>query len=140
MLESAIQAIARSRSTPKTILGFLAGVTLIIVAGSVAAVVAFAGKSAATSYIPYVLGFDALLVLIVVVAVLTFAWKDPTRLLVGQSNTQDLIAYRDVNLGDSASGVRRETLAPPMVDVVQGTAIEDPDESTGTADSEGDPA
>lgn len=103
-------------SSPKTVLGFFGVVLLIVVGGSTGLILALSSSEKTVDYVPYVLGFSALVVVALLTTVVTAMVKDPTRLMLGQITGREYIDHRRLTLGDSTSG----EFELGVVDVVEG--------------------
>jgi hypothetical protein len=120
---------SREASAPKSILGFFGIVFLILVAAALTAVVALASEASSRHLIGPILIFIGVFAVLLVVGVGFVAWKDPTKLMLGQVNTRDLIEYRQLTLGSSSTGERLETVAvaqPPNADLKESGDLLDP--------------
>ena len=91
-------------SAPKTVLGFLGGIALIVAALASVAIVTFASSSDLHWLLIPVLLFVALGSVALVWAVLRLAREDPTPLVLGEMTGGDYIAHRKLTKGDSTSG------------------------------------
>ena len=89
-------------TSPKTILGFLAAITAIGAALAVGLAVALAGTNSLHFLIIISALFMLLLVCGVIGIVVAFAWRDPSKLLLGQVTAKDYIAIQ--KLGDDTFG------------------------------------
>lgn len=104
MIQQAIESVSRRESSaPRTILGFLLGMYAALIAASAAVLVALAASDSA-HFIPFVLGFDALVTLGLGVAIIVIAWKDPSRLMLGQITAREYANIRRLHLGDDKWG------------------------------------
>jgi hypothetical protein len=101
---------SRQVSNPRTVLGFYAGVLAIVLAGDVTAVGILASNKVATSLIPWLLGFAALLVLLLLTGVFIVTLIDPSKLMLGQITGTEYANIHRIVLGDSDSGQRLETV------------------------------
>jgi hypothetical protein len=106
------QAIrSREAAAPRSILGFFGVLFLIVVCGGLGALIALAQENSLHHLIGPILIFVGALAVVLVVGVFFVAWNDPTKLMLGQVSTRDLIEYRKLTLGSSATGERLETVA-----------------------------
>lgn len=110
LIRQAVEAVTSRESTaPRTILGFLLAMYAVLLAGSVAVVIALV-STGSSSLIPYVLAFIGLMTVVLGAAVLVITWKDPTRLMLGQITGREYAAIRrELTFGDSESGERKTT-------------------------------
>jgi hypothetical protein len=118
MFQRAMQAVrAGEYASPKTILGFLASIAAICAAVVVGLAFALAGTSSLHYLIVGFAGFLLVLICVVVGIVVTFAWKDPSKLQLGQVSAKDYIAIQ--TMGDDTYGEFIElpsTVAPRSSD------------------------
>lgn len=91
-------------SSPKTILGFFALVVGIVAAAVVGGVAVLATDAALHHLIVPVLIFFGVLVVAVLIAVLSIALRDPTKLQLGEVSAREFIEYQRLTLGDSMAG------------------------------------
>jgi hypothetical protein len=127
MLQQAIQAVGGATSgTPRTILGFLWGVLLLLLSSGVAVIGFAVGHEKLYYLIPSVVIGGVAFAAMEVVAVLVIAVFDPTKLMLSQISGEEYIKHRQVILGDSASGERAVTVpSPSALAVVEATAQEE---------------
>jgi hypothetical protein len=95
----------KESSTPRTILGFLLGMYGVLVAASVTTILGLAASDSSGA-IPYVLAFIALITIALGVSVIAIAWKDPSRLMLGQVTASEYANIRQLHLGDDKRGER----------------------------------
>jgi hypothetical protein len=100
-------------TSPRTVLGFYAGVLGLLEVGVVAVSIVLASQSSLHYLFPYVLGFGALVFITLVAIVVLINVRDPTKLQLGQVSGREFIEYQ-ATVGDSASGQRAETLTLPL--------------------------
>lgn len=74
-----------------------------MIAASAAIIIGLVASDSA-QYIPFVLGFDALVTVGLGTAVIVIAWKDPSRLMLGQITASEYAKIRRLHLGDSQQG------------------------------------
>lgn len=133
MIQRAVESIRnRESTTPRTILGFLLGMYGVFITASATVVLGMAASNY-EGLIPWVLAFAAVFTVGLVVAVITIAWKDPSRLMLGQVTATEYAAIKRLHLGDDRMGEREAVIAP---DPMRGTVSRE-DESP--AHSAGDP-
>jgi hypothetical protein len=118
---------SRQVSNPRTVLGFYAGVLAIVLAGDVTAVGVLASTKVAISLIPWLLGFAALLVLLLLAGVFIVTLVDPSKLMLGQITGTEYANIHRVVLGDSDSGQRLETvqIVPTEATVIAAEVLSD---------------
>jgi hypothetical protein len=74
-----------------------------LIAASAAVIIALAASDS-SNFIPFVLGFAALVTVALGVAIIVIAWKDPSRLMLGQINAREYANIRRLHLGDDKWG------------------------------------
>jgi|GEM_PF-1504688 lysylphosphatidylglycerol synthetase-like protein (DUF2156 family) len=79
---------------PKTVLGFFGAIFVALVAGSVVAIMLFLKHPNLEKYIPWILGFDGLVTVMLVIGVLVTITKDPARLMLSEITSQNALALR----------------------------------------------
>ena len=110
LVQHAFESITGRQSTaPRTILGFFLGLFTVAVSGAVGATFALA-DSEWDGLIPFIWAFVGLITVLLGVAVFVIAWKDPSKLMLGQISGHDYLAIRRLTLGDSSVGERRDVL------------------------------
>jgi hypothetical protein len=87
---------------PRTILAFLGSIVAITAAMVVGLAFALSGSASLHFVIVGAAVFAVILVCIAVGVVVVFAWKDPSKLLLGQVSAKDYIAIQ--TMGDDAYG------------------------------------
>jgi hypothetical protein len=104
LIKQAVESISqRQSSSPRTILGFLLGMYGALIGGSAAVIIGLVASSS-DEYIPFVLAFAALVTLALGCAVIIIAWKDPSRLMLGQVTASEYATIRRLHLGDDKQG------------------------------------
>ena len=99
--------LSREHSTPKTALGFFAGVLAILTAGAVLTVGVIATQKTERYLIPWILLFVfALFFLMLALVACIVVFGDPTKLMLGQISGSEYREYQEMVLGDSAAGER----------------------------------
>ncbi len=118
---SLVTMVSRSRrteggvySTPKTVLGFYAGVLAIVELGVVAAIGVLATQKELRHLVPWVLAFGAVILVLLIGVVVAINVKAPMKLQLGQVSGRDLIEYERMTLGDSIAGDYVEELPPTL--------------------------
>lgn len=112
MIEQVTHAIRGGQySAPKTVLGFLGVIALIIASFASVAIITFASTSGLHWLVLPTLLFVGVGAVALVWAVLHLAREDPTPLVLGEITGDEFIANRKVTKGDSVSGEYVE-LAP----------------------------
>lgn len=101
-LSSAIRS--RTSTNPRTVLAFLGTVLVAVSFAGVAAVGLLAGEPSTRWLVAWVLGALFLLVVAVLGIVLGIAWRDPSRLMLGQVTGTEYAEIRRVQLGDTVTG------------------------------------
>jgi hypothetical protein len=127
-LPNIIVELVRARtSAPRSIIGFLLTVYTSLTLGSVI-VIGLLVSTDGSEYIGYVLGFDALITVGLLVAVIWITARDGSRLMLGPVNAREFAAIRYIKTGDDASGERVERLlsGPTVASDVDSTAVEEP--------------
>lgn len=99
----------RETAAPRSITGFLYLLYSTLMAGSVITVGLLIG-TARSGLVGFVLLFAALITVALGVAVVTIAWKDGSRLMLGPVTAREYAAIRYIKMGDDASGERVERL------------------------------
>jgi hypothetical protein len=111
VVPAAIEAIrARRTSNPKTVLGFYATVLGLLLSACVGAAFVLAETKTATYLIPWVLGFGALVFVMLVAGVFVITLTDPSKLMLGQITGSEYVAIHQAVLGDSLTGERLEVI------------------------------
>jgi hypothetical protein len=106
-----IRAIqARQAANPKTVLGYYAGVSGILLSGCVAAVWVLATTHTATYLIPWILGFGGLVFVAVLVGVYRLNVTDPSKLMLRAVTGSEYYEIQRARLGDSLHGEREVVL------------------------------
>lgn len=114
MIQQLSQAIGGGHySAPKTILGFLGVIVLIVATFALGAIIALAGNHDLHWLILPILAFVGLGVVVLVGIVLRLAQKDPTPLVLGEMTGEDWIAHKRLVMGDSLRGERIESPIQP---------------------------
>ena len=104
LIQQAIESISRRESSaPKTILGFLLGMYGVLIAASAAVILGLVASDS-SELVVYVLGFGALVTVALGAAVIVIAWKDPSRLMLGQVSAREYANIRRLHLGDDKQG------------------------------------
>ncbi len=99
------------RSAPRTILGFAGSVLAILLFGGAAIVWAVAESTSSGYLVPVVVGVVLFVGVVIIAAVMYTAYKDPTRLMLGEVSAHDFLEYqRWITLGDSVSGETQEQI------------------------------
>lgn len=94
------------RTSPKTVLGFLAIMVSILATASIFSVWLLSSKPNLYYLIPIVLIVFVILFILVISAVLLIGWKDPSKLMLGQITGRDYALIQRLTLGDSNAGER----------------------------------
>ena len=96
---------ARRKSEPKSVLGFYAIVLGILCAACVAICGALAWSGTAVGLIPWVLGFAALFLILLVAGVFVVMLRDPSKLMLTHVTGDQFLAIQSQHtLGDSLRG------------------------------------
>ncbi len=61
----------------------------------------------------YVLGFIAVITVVLGASVLVITWKDPSRLMLGEVTGREFTAIQTLRMGDNVSGERAERIIGP---------------------------
>jgi hypothetical protein len=105
MLQQVMQAVRSGEyRAPRTILAFLG--SLVAISAGTAVGLAFA-LSGVSSLHYLIVGFVVFVLLLVCACggvVVFFAWKDPSKLMLGQVTAQDYIAIQKHTMGDDVYG------------------------------------
>lgn len=110
-IRQAANTLTRATSRqPKTILGFVAIALGIVCAFSGTAVVALSRVSTLHWLILPIIVAVVVIVVAVLVVVFVIAWKDPTKVMLGEVTAEEFIQYQRLSLGDSESGERATTI------------------------------
>jgi hypothetical protein len=118
---------SRHTINPKTVLGFYATVVGALLSASVAAIAFMADSERWGRFIPWILLFDAIVVLGLLIGVFIVTLIDPSKLMLTQvSGTEYAAIQRRVILGDSTSG-------EIFVEAVSDPPVEEPFEPGRTA-------
>lgn len=132
-----IQTISYSK--PKTILGFFA-IVLAILGTTCSIIIGVMSHSKELHiFIPWILGFLAIIFVATLVGVFITAWKDPTILMLGQVTGQDYITNRRLTLGDSEQGEYIEissTTSPTIIANQTLAALPEPKSDEGDNNAE----
>lgn len=94
----------------------------VLIAASAVVVLGLVTTSS-ENWIPFVLAFDAFITIALIVAVIAIAWKDPTRLMLGEVSATEYEAIKRLHLGDDLRGERRAQVIGASA--IQETAMED---------------
>jgi len=123
-------------SSPRTVLGFYAGVLIILEVGVVAVVAFLASQNDLHHLIPWAMAFGAVAFLGIVVVVVSINFRDPTKLQLGQMTGREFVDYQRVTRGDSIGGEYVEP--PPGTEMKQGQvrALPPIDAKTEAVDAE----
>jgi hypothetical protein len=114
LIPGAIEAIRSKQSTaPRTVLGFVIGMFSVVTVAAVGVTYALV-DSGSSSLVPYVLAFIGLLAVGLIVAVLAIAWKDTSRLMLGQITGSEYESIRRLTMGNSSTGERTVLLDEPV--------------------------
>ncbi len=97
---------SRQIASPKTVLGFYAGVMAILDSASLVAIGVLAQTHTMTWLIPWILGFAAAVFVLLLGGVFALNLFDPSKLMLGQVSGTEYAALHSVRLGDSATGER----------------------------------
>jgi hypothetical protein len=118
--------------SPKTVLGFFAGMIGIAATVLISAVWLLERTPSLRYLIPIALALFLMVFLFVLIIVVVITMKDPSKLMLGQISGRDYAEIQKVTLGDSSSGERVESVKvthsrPSVVtidaDLVEETAI-----------------
>lgn len=93
-------------SAPKTILGFLGAVYVALLSFAFAAILVLVSTESVQWLIAPILAFVGLGTIALLIAVLYFARKDPTPLVLGQITGGEFNEHRRITQGDSLHGER----------------------------------
>jgi hypothetical protein len=115
-------------SSPRTVLGFYAGVLAILEAGVVGASAVLASQDSLHYLVPWVLAFGGVVLVGLIGVVIAINVRDPTKLQLGQISGREFIDYHRMTLGDSAGGeyIEEVPLLRPNPRVAQTPAVELP--------------
>ena len=123
---------SRQIASPKTVLGFYAGVLVILDSASLIGVGVLAETHTMVWLIPWILGFAAVAFLLLVGGVFAVNLLDPGKLMLGQITGSEYVAMHSMPLGDSLSGERDvivveppERILPGNPDALPPAALED---------------
>jgi hypothetical protein len=100
-------------TTPKTVLGFYAGVLAILELGVIGALTILATDEDLHHLIPWTLAFAAVTLIGLIAIVVAINVKDPTKLQLGRVTGREFLDYQRVTRGDSIGGEYVEELPPP---------------------------
>lgn len=106
----------RQTINPRTVLGFYATVLGLLLTACVAGVAVLATTKTSTYLIPWLLGFAALMVLLLLGGVFLVTLNDPTKLMLGQISGMEYAEIRRAVIGDSVTGERVITTDPQWHD------------------------
>lgn len=98
-------------STPKTVLGFYAGVMAIVELGVVGVITVLATNDSLRYLVPWTLLFAALVLVALIGIVVAMNIRDPSKLQLGQMTGREFIDYQRLTLGDSVSGEYTEEVS-----------------------------
>jgi hypothetical protein len=98
------------RTSPKTVLGFLAIMTSILASAAVLVAWLCSGSSSLHYLIPIILIIFIVIFIAIVVVVLVISWKDPSKLMLGQITGREYVAIQRLTLGDSNAGEHIDSL------------------------------
>jgi hypothetical protein len=109
----------RHTENPRTVLAFYATVLGLALATIVALVGTLATTEVYTEAIPYLLGFGALLLVLLLGGVFAVTLADPSKLMLGQVTGMEYAEIQRVQLGDSRTGedilaIRESPVAPSV--------------------------
>jgi hypothetical protein len=130
------QTQGEEHSAPKTVLGFYATVLAILEVGVVGAVAVLASQKELRYLIPWVLGFGAIVLVILIGIVVAINVRAPMKLQLGQVTGRELIEYEHMTLGDSLSGEYvaevpiRPNIDPPQRGELSESAVDDQEGGT----------
>jgi len=123
---------SKKKSEPKSVLGFYAIVIGILFAGSVAASSALAWSDTDTWLIPWILGFSALFLIVLVVGVFFVMLRDPSKLMLTHVTGDEFLAIQSHHtLGDSLTGQETSLLLRPVIAEIVDVPVE---QSSGRTD------
>jgi hypothetical protein len=91
-------------TSPRTVLGFYAGVLIILEAGVVALSAVLAADEDLHYLIPWLLLFGGVLLVAIIAIVVVMNVRDPTKLQLEGVTGREFIAYQRITRGDSISG------------------------------------
>jgi hypothetical protein len=97
---------SRRIASPKTVLGFYAGVLAIVDSAALIATGVLSQTHTMTWLIPWILGFAAVVFVLLVGGVFAVNLLDPAKLMLGQISGSEYVAIQSLHLGDSLSGER----------------------------------
>ena len=105
----------RQSANPRTVLGFFAIVLGLMFTAAVSASAVLAETHTLTNLIPYVLGFAAIILVLVLLGIFVVMLTDPSKLMLGQITGSEYVEIHKLMLGDSLVGERQEALYLPEV-------------------------
>jgi hypothetical protein len=115
--------------SPKTVLGFFAGMIGIAATVLISSIWILEGTSSLRYLIPVILAVFLALFLFVLISVIVITVKDPSKLMLGQISGRDYAEIQKITLGDSSSGERVESVrvshSRPSVVTVDADIVED---------------
>jgi len=114
-------------SAPQTVLGFYAGVLIILEAGLIGVLIILAAYSL-DSLIPWTLGFAGLVLIALLGVVVTMNVIDPAKLQLGEVKGKDFLEHQQVTRGDSIAG---EYVEPSPLGGIPGPSSAIPVEAKG---------
>jgi hypothetical protein len=107
------------RTSPKTVLGFLAIMVSILASATVFSVLFLSEKSKLYYLIPIVLMVFIVVFVLITGAVLLIGWKDPSKLMLGQITGRDYALIQRLTLGDSNAGERVDNVIVEVGEISQ---------------------
>ncbi|HEU5142976.1 MAG TPA: hypothetical protein VFU04_07460 [Solirubrobacterales bacterium] len=105
-------------TSPKTVLGFYAGVLVIVEAGVGGACLILATDKDLHYLIPWVLGFGGIALIGVMAVVIAMNFRDPTKLQLGRVTGREFLAYQRVTKGDSIAGEYIDKVPAPAAALI----------------------
>jgi hypothetical protein len=113
------------------VLGFYAAVLAILEAGVIGVIAVLATQHSLRYLVPWVLGFGAVVLVLLLVIVVLMNLIAPMKLQLGQVTGRELIEYERLTLGDSIGGDFVQdvpTIRSPLVQPPEPGQLEQPQE------------
>jgi hypothetical protein len=114
----------RQFTSPRTVLGFYAGVLVILDSASLLAIGVLAETHTMAWLIPWILGFGAVVFVGLIGGVFTINIIDPGKLMLGQISGTEYVAMHKIPLGDSLAGERETVVIQEEMRVLSEPLIE----------------
>lgn len=109
------KAVAGKAYNPKTVLGFFAIVLAIVLAAVASATLILSRSEATVVYMPFVLGFAGLFVLLVFALVSIVMIVSPAKLMLTGVSGHEFVEIQRLSLGDSLTGKRPDNVVLPQI-------------------------